>query len=208
MARFAVSNLHPGSVYIISIYAFNSKGRSDPAVLPAAMLRPAEKQLTAEKGETQMRFSFLSPPPLFFLFAAVYSDPRSAGTQLDTSRHAKKRTFSETEDVTFEQQWKVQLFRLASFIFYPFAIFVHDKTMAHFAENKRCLRMASKSFNFDAFTKNWGFYSNNGHSCWYFVRLGFFSCFFFLSSFLRCHVISFFELMPYFCFWNFITNSK
>lgn len=51
VARFAVSNLHPGSVYIISIYAFNSKGRSDPAVLPAAMLRPAEKQLTAEKGE-------------------------------------------------------------------------------------------------------------------------------------------------------------
>lgn len=50
VARFAVSNLHPGSVYIISIYAFNSKGRSDPAVLPAAMLRPAEKQLTAEKG--------------------------------------------------------------------------------------------------------------------------------------------------------------
>ncbi|XP_055324788.1 protein turtle [Sitodiplosis mosellana] len=49
VARFAVSNLHPGSVYIISIYAFNSKGRSDPAVLPAAMLRPAEKQLTAEK---------------------------------------------------------------------------------------------------------------------------------------------------------------
>lgn len=51
VARFAVSNLHPGSVYIISIYAFNSKGRSDPAVLPAAMLRPAEKQLTAEKGK-------------------------------------------------------------------------------------------------------------------------------------------------------------
>lgn len=50
VARFAVSNLHPGSVYIVSVYAFNSKGRSDPAVLPAAMLRPAEKQLTSEKG--------------------------------------------------------------------------------------------------------------------------------------------------------------
>lgn len=54
MARFAVSNLHPGSVYIVSIYAFNTKGRSDPAVLPAAMLRPAEKQLTSEKGKMFM----------------------------------------------------------------------------------------------------------------------------------------------------------
>lgn len=60
MARFAVSNLHPGSVYIISIYAFNSKGRSDPAVLPAAMLRPAEKQLTAEKGEIFKKKNFLN----------------------------------------------------------------------------------------------------------------------------------------------------
>lgn len=49
-ARFAVSNLHPGSVYMASIYAFNAKGRSDPAVLPAAMLRLPEKQLTNEKG--------------------------------------------------------------------------------------------------------------------------------------------------------------
>lgn len=51
LARFAVSNLHPGSLYIASIYAFNAKGRSDPAVLPAAMLRLPEKQLTSEKGE-------------------------------------------------------------------------------------------------------------------------------------------------------------
>lgn len=55
VARFAVSNLHPGSVYIVSIYAFNSKGRSDPAVLPAAMLRPAEKQLTSEKGKRKTK---------------------------------------------------------------------------------------------------------------------------------------------------------
>lgn len=54
MARFAVSNLHPGNVYILSIYAFNSKGRSDPAVVPAAMLRPAEKQLTSEKGKRKI----------------------------------------------------------------------------------------------------------------------------------------------------------
>lgn len=51
LARFAVSNLHPGSLYIASIYAFNAKGRSDPAVLPAAMLRLPEKQLTSEKGK-------------------------------------------------------------------------------------------------------------------------------------------------------------
>lgn len=50
LARFAVSNLHPGSLYIASVYAFNAKGRSDPAVLPAAMLRLPEKQLTSEKG--------------------------------------------------------------------------------------------------------------------------------------------------------------
>jgi hypothetical protein len=50
MARFAVSNLHPGSLYVASVYAFNAKGRSDPAVLPAAMLRLPEKQLTSEKG--------------------------------------------------------------------------------------------------------------------------------------------------------------
>lgn len=64
VARFAVSNLHPGSVYIISIYAFNSKGRSDPAVLPAAMLRPAEKQLTAEKGKKYYKDDVHTIPPL------------------------------------------------------------------------------------------------------------------------------------------------
>lgn len=51
VARFAVSNLHPGNLYILSIYAFNGKGRSEPAVLQAAMLRLPEKQLTSEKGE-------------------------------------------------------------------------------------------------------------------------------------------------------------
>lgn len=51
VARFAVSNLHPGNLYILSIYAFNGKGRSEPAVIQAAMLRLPEKQLTSEKGE-------------------------------------------------------------------------------------------------------------------------------------------------------------
>lgn len=50
LARFAVSNLHPGSTYVASIYAFNAKGRSNAAVLPVAMLRLPEKQLPSEKG--------------------------------------------------------------------------------------------------------------------------------------------------------------
>jgi immunoglobulin superfamily member 9B len=49
--RFAVANLHPGGIYSLSVFAFNSKGRSDPAMLQAAMLRMPEKQLTAEKGK-------------------------------------------------------------------------------------------------------------------------------------------------------------
>jgi hypothetical protein len=50
--RFAVANLLPGGSYSLSVFAFNSKGRSDPAVMQAAMLRLPEKQLTLEKGET------------------------------------------------------------------------------------------------------------------------------------------------------------
>lgn len=60
LARFAVSNLHPGSLYIASVYAFNAKGRSDPAVLPAAMLRLPEKQLTSEKGMYHRRVCIYS----------------------------------------------------------------------------------------------------------------------------------------------------
>lgn len=49
--RFQVSNsLLPGAVYLASVYAFNTKGRSDPTVVQAAMLRMPEKQLTSEKG--------------------------------------------------------------------------------------------------------------------------------------------------------------
>uniref|UniRef100_T1GV90 Fibronectin type-III domain-containing protein n=1 Tax=Megaselia scalaris TaxID=36166 RepID=T1GV90_MEGSC len=49
--RFSVSSLTPGSVYTLAVYAFNSKGRSDPTILNAAMLRMPEKQLTSESGE-------------------------------------------------------------------------------------------------------------------------------------------------------------
>ena len=51
--RFAVGSLQPGALYLASVYAFNSKGRSDPMVLNAAMLRLPEKQLTtSEKGKS------------------------------------------------------------------------------------------------------------------------------------------------------------
>lgn len=54
--RFAVSNLSPGSIYRIYIYAFNSKGRSEPAVINAAMLRMPEKQLTSEQSMKTLFF--------------------------------------------------------------------------------------------------------------------------------------------------------
>lgn len=49
--RFTVNSLSPSSIYSISIYAFNSKGRSDPSILPATMQRMPEKPLTGEKGK-------------------------------------------------------------------------------------------------------------------------------------------------------------
>ncbi|XP_062123864.1 LOW QUALITY PROTEIN: hemicentin-1 [Drosophila sulfurigaster albostrigata] len=58
--RFTVSGLHPGNVYILSIFAYNSKGRSDPTVVNAAMLRMPEKQLTFEqtnKPRAELLFS-------------------------------------------------------------------------------------------------------------------------------------------------------
>lgn len=48
--RFSVVGLEPGSQYHAFVYAFNTKGRSEPAVLLASTLRLPEKQLTAEKG--------------------------------------------------------------------------------------------------------------------------------------------------------------
>lgn len=49
--RFTVSNLMPSAMYLASVYAFNTKGRSDPTVVQAAMLRMPEKQPTGEKGK-------------------------------------------------------------------------------------------------------------------------------------------------------------
>lgn len=49
--RFTVNSLMPSSIYLASVYAFNTKGRSDPTVVQAAMLRMPEKQPTGEKGK-------------------------------------------------------------------------------------------------------------------------------------------------------------
>lgn len=53
--RFTVSTLLPGGTYTLLMYAFNSKGRSDPTVLSAAMLKMPEKQLTSEPGTMRMK---------------------------------------------------------------------------------------------------------------------------------------------------------
>lgn len=50
--RFTVGSLMPSGVYLASVYAFNTKGRSDPTVVQASMLRMPEKQPTGEKGTT------------------------------------------------------------------------------------------------------------------------------------------------------------
>lgn len=80
VARFAVSNLHPGGLYVVSIYAFNSKGRSDPAVLPAAMLRPAEKQLTSEKGKYSNKINSKVLSTRYFLW-------KFTATHINTHHH-------------------------------------------------------------------------------------------------------------------------
>ncbi|XP_068152955.1 nephrin isoform X1 [Drosophila tropicalis] len=69
--RFTVSGLVPGSLYRLSIFAYNSKGRSDPAILNAAMLRMPEKQLTSE----QMHFinSLANNPRAELLFSPMVS---------------------------------------------------------------------------------------------------------------------------------------
>ncbi|KAH8280897.1 hypothetical protein KR054_003592 [Drosophila jambulina] len=59
--RFTVSGLSPGSIYRLNIYAFNTKGRSDPAIVNAAMLRMPEKQLTSEQTNNLRAELLFSP---------------------------------------------------------------------------------------------------------------------------------------------------
>lgn len=51
VARFAVAHLYPSTVYSLTLYAFNTKGRSEPTHLQATMLRLPEKQLNYETGK-------------------------------------------------------------------------------------------------------------------------------------------------------------
>nr|XP_029723029.1 uncharacterized protein LOC109423245 [Aedes albopictus] len=56
--RFTVPNLHPSAVYQLAVYAFNSKGKSEPYVMSAATQRLPEKQMNSEKERPK------SPLPL------------------------------------------------------------------------------------------------------------------------------------------------
>ncbi|XP_058813514.1 neural cell adhesion molecule 1 isoform X2 [Topomyia yanbarensis] len=56
--RFAVPNLHPSAIYQLAVYAFNSKGKSEPYVMSAATQRLPEKQMNSEKERPR------SPLPL------------------------------------------------------------------------------------------------------------------------------------------------
>ncbi|XP_034662612.1 hemicentin-1 isoform X1 [Drosophila subobscura] len=59
--RFTVSGLTPGSLYKLYIFSFNTKGRSDPEILNAAMLRMPEKQLTSEQTNNLRAELLFSP---------------------------------------------------------------------------------------------------------------------------------------------------
>ncbi|XP_018319740.1 hemicentin-1-like [Agrilus planipennis] len=50
VSQFYITDLKPGVHYQMGLFAFNSKGRSEPTVLQASTLRLPEKQLTSEKG--------------------------------------------------------------------------------------------------------------------------------------------------------------
>ncbi|KAK3912512.1 Interference hedgehog [Frankliniella fusca] len=53
---FQVDRLEAGASYQACVYSVNSKGRSDPVILQASTVRPAEKQLHPDKGEPRSAF--------------------------------------------------------------------------------------------------------------------------------------------------------
>ncbi|XP_052125087.1 nephrin [Frankliniella occidentalis] len=53
---FQVDRLEAGASYQACVYSVNSKGRSDPVILQASTIRPAEKQLHPDKGEPRSAF--------------------------------------------------------------------------------------------------------------------------------------------------------
>ncbi|XP_044744412.1 nephrin-like isoform X1 [Coccinella septempunctata] len=67
--RFSVTRLETGVQYQISLFSYNSKGRSEPVILQAFTLRLPEKQLTAEK-DTQLA-SFRFTPMMSVLIGVV-----------------------------------------------------------------------------------------------------------------------------------------
>lgn len=50
---FQVDRLEPGASYHAVVFSVNSKGRSDPVIVQASTVRPAEKQLHPDKGKKQ-----------------------------------------------------------------------------------------------------------------------------------------------------------
>ncbi|XP_035918540.1 neural cell adhesion molecule 1-like [Anopheles stephensi] len=58
--QFTVPNLHPSAIYQLAVYAFNSKGRSEPYVMSAATQRLPEKQMKDSEKVERPR----SPLPL------------------------------------------------------------------------------------------------------------------------------------------------
>ncbi|KAH1007811.1 hypothetical protein HUJ04_005004 [Dendroctonus ponderosae] len=70
LARFVVNNLEPGIQYHAVVFAYNSKGRSEPVILQASTLRLPEKQLTAERDSQRSPFRFT---PLMSVIIGVVS---------------------------------------------------------------------------------------------------------------------------------------
>ncbi|CAG9766131.1 unnamed protein product [Ceutorhynchus assimilis] len=70
ISRFSINNLDPGAQYQAVVFAYNSKGRSEPVILQASTLRLPEKQLTAERESQRYPFRFT---PLMSVIIGVVS---------------------------------------------------------------------------------------------------------------------------------------
>lgn len=88
VARFSIVGLDPGAQYLAGLYAFNSKGRSEPVILQASTLRLPEKQLTAEKGTFMMlRYVLkLNPLVIFGIVTMIYGFSMQVGSFTFTFR--------------------------------------------------------------------------------------------------------------------------
>ncbi|CAH1163760.1 unnamed protein product, partial [Phaedon cochleariae] len=70
VARFLVTNLQAGAQYQLTLFSYNSKGRSEPAVVQAATLGLPEKQLTGEQDNHKTGFRFT---PMMSVLTGVFS---------------------------------------------------------------------------------------------------------------------------------------